>query len=122
MTNPSEQTPNPYSLSNQPKKTAAAASSDRLFYAVLGTRLLGLFFAIDGLCGLAGSLVNGGLQQYVYWDANLEPESDPYVIGYVVTYVGYLSIGLHLLLNPRWTLRMFLLSETTLNNNNNLET
>ena len=109
---------NPYDTPPQQKtgNAAVASSSGNLTsigsYAVLGLRLLGVMFLIDGASNFLGTVANAAVQ---WSQLDIVPDSpdvlyyDSYVIGYFVTHLLYFNAGLYLLLNPRPLVNLFFL-------------
>ena len=115
----------PSSAPNEDAMIATLSSEKAQFarFALLGLRLLGVMFIVDGMSGLAGSLTTVGVQ----FSQSYSPRSmdmayyDAYNVGALVESGLFIIAGIYLLLSPRWLLKVFFLPASQVREDESIE-
>ena len=119
LAKPNMKTENPYGapITQASSGATSAISVEKAQFArfaLLGLRLLGVMFIVDGISSLSGS----GATIAVQYSQSYSPRSldmeyyDAYNVGAIVASMLYVVAGIYLLLSPRWLLKMFFLPAT----------
>jgi hypothetical protein len=79
-------------------------SPELLPFALLGLRLLGIMFVVEGVGAIFGGSVQWIFQARAYSDAGYEVPIDPHSVGWLAGGIPHLIAGLYLIASGNWVL------------------